>query len=52
MAERLGKASFDSAFCMDRQKGARERGVAIACTTKELYSEKWHYAIINAPRAT
>merc|ERR1712219_48398 len=35
-AERLGKASFAFAFYMDRQKEERERGVTIACTTKEF----------------
>merc|ERR1719440_310898 len=34
---------------MDRQKEERERGVTIACTTKEFYTEKWHYTIIDAP---
>ena len=48
-AERLGKSSFAFAFYMDRQKEERERGVTIACTTKEFYTEKWHYAIVDAP---
>merc|ERR1711941_241404 len=48
-AERLGKGSFAFAFFMDRQKEERERGVTIACTTKEFYTEKWHYTIIDAP---
>merc|ERR1711948_199614 len=39
-AERLGKGSFAFAFYMDRQKEERERGVTIACTTKEFYTEK------------
>merc|ERR1719426_742124 len=34
---------------MDRQKEESERGVTIACTTKEFYTEKWHYTIIDAP---
>merc|ERR1719440_2235408 len=34
---------------MDRQKEERERGVTIACTTKEFFTEKWHYTIIDAP---
>merc|ERR1712195_328515 len=33
----------------DRQKEERERGVTIACTTKEFYTAKWHYTIIDAP---
>merc|ERR1712072_1448023 len=46
---RLGKGSFAFAFYMDRQKEERERGVTIACTTKEFFTEKWHYTIIDAP---
>merc|ERR1711937_71524 len=26
-----------------------ERGVTISCTTKEFFTEKWHYTIIDAP---
>jgi len=48
-AERLGKGSFAFAFYMDRQKEERERGVTISCTTKEFYTNKWHYTIIDAP---
>ena len=33
----------------DRQKEERERGVTIACTTKEFYTEKYHYTIVDAP---
>jgi translation elongation factor EF-1alpha len=32
-----------------RQKEERERGVTIACTTKEFFTPKWHYTIIDAP---
>jgi elongation factor 1-alpha len=48
-AEKLGKGSFAFAFYMDRQKEERERGVTIACTTKEFFTDKWHYTIIDAP---
>jgi len=48
-ADRLGKSSFAFAFYMDRQKEERERGVTISCTTKEFYTDKWHYTIIDAP---
>merc|ERR1712110_174872 len=48
-AERLGKGSFAFAFYMDRQKEERERGVTIACTTKEFFTTKYHYTIIDAP---
>jgi len=48
-AAALGKSSFAFAFYMDRQKEERARGVTIACTTKEFYTDKWHYTIIDAP---
>lgn len=48
-AEALGKGSFAFAFYMDRQKEERERGVTISCTTKEFFTERWHYTIIDAP---
>jgi len=48
-AAALGKSSFAFAFYMDRQKEERERGVTIQCTTKEFYTTKWHYTIIDAP---
>merc|ERR1712159_624343 len=48
-AEALGKASFAFAFYMDRQKEERERGVTIACTTKEFFTNSYHYTIIDAP---
>jgi elongation factor 1-alpha len=48
-ADKLGKGSFAFAFYMDRQKEERERGVTISVTTKEFFTEKWHYTIIDAP---
>merc|ERR1711871_1113034 len=48
-ADTLGKSSFAFAFFMDRQKEERERGVTISCTTKEFFTDKWHYTIIDAP---
>jgi len=48
-ADRLGKSSFAFAFYMDRQKEERERGVTIACTTKEFFTENWHFTVIDAP---
>lgn len=48
-ADRLGKGSFAFAFYMDRQKEERERGVTIACTTKEFFTETKHYTVIDAP---
>merc|ERR1711915_553756 len=48
-AERLGKGSFAFAFYMDTQKDERERGVTIKCTTKEFFTAKYHYSVIDAP---
>ncbi|KAJ9512495.1 hypothetical protein QJQ45_018783 [Haematococcus lacustris] len=48
-ADRLGKSSFAFAFYMDTQKEERARGVTISCTTKEFYTDKYHYTIIDAP---
>jgi len=48
-ADKLGKGSFAFAFYMDRQKEERERGVTIACTTKEFFTASYHYTVIDAP---
>jgi elongation factor 1-alpha len=48
-AQELGKESFMFAFFMDKNKDERERGVTIACTTKEFFTESYHYTIIDAP---
>lgn len=48
-ADALGKGSFAFAFYMDRQKEERERGVTIACTTKEFFTATKHYTVIDAP---
>lgn len=45
----LNKESFAFAFYMDRQKEERERGVTIAVTTKEFYTPKYHYTILDCP---
>merc|ERR1712224_102668 len=48
-AQALGKSSFAFAFFMDRCKEERERGVTISCTTKEFFTDSYHYTIIDAP---
>jgi elongation factor 1-alpha len=48
-AQELGKESFLFAFFMDRSKDERARGVTIACTTKEFFTDSYHYTIIDAP---
>jgi elongation factor 1-alpha len=34
---------------MDKSKDERARGVTIACTTREFFTESYHYTIIDAP---
>jgi len=48
-AAALNKSSFAFAFYMDRCKEERTRGVTIQCTTKEFFTDNWHYTIIDAP---
>ena len=38
----ISLSSVAFAFYMDRQKEERERGVTIACTPKEFYTDTWH----------
>ena len=48
-ADHLGKSSFAFAYYMDKDKAERERGVTINCTTKEFFTESYHYTIVDAP---
>ena len=48
-AKRLGRSSFEYAFFLDKQKEERERGITINCTTKEFFTDNYHYTIIDAP---
>jgi len=48
-AKVLGKDSFAFAFYMDKSKEERARGVTIACTTKEFFTDRYHYTVIDAP---
>jgi len=34
---------------MDKDKAERERGVTINCTTKEFFTDTYHYTIVDAP---
>ena len=49
IAKENGKESFKYAYVMDTQKDERERGVTISCQTKEFFTEKFHYTIVDAP---
>jgi elongation factor 1-alpha len=48
-AVRLGKKGFEFAFYLDNCKDERERGITISCNTKEFYTDRYHYTIIDAP---
>ena len=48
-ANAQNKSSFAFAYYMDRDKAERERGVTINCTTKEFYTDSYHYTIVDAP---
>ena len=48
-ADQLGKSSFAFAYYMDKDKAERERGVTINCTTKEFFTDTYHYTIVDAP---
>mmetsp|Transcript_6382 Transcript_6382/g.13914 ORF Transcript_6382/g.13914 Transcript_6382/m.13914 type:complete len:454 (-) Transcript_6382:122-1483(-) len=48
-AEERGKASFGFAYYLDTCKEERERGVTIQCNTKEFFTDKYHYTIVDAP---
>ena len=48
-ATELGKESFLFAFFMDKLKDERIRGLSITCTTREFFTESYHYSMIDAP---
>lgn len=48
-AEILGKSSFAFAFYLDKTEEERKRGITIQCTTKEFFTENYHYTIVDAP---
>lgn len=48
-AIRLGKATFEFAFVMDRLKEERERGLTIDIAHRDFQTEKYYFTIIDAP---
>ena len=48
-ADAMNKSSFAFAYYMDKDKAERERGVTINCTTKEFYTDSYHFTIVDAP---
>jgi elongation factor 1-alpha len=49
LAAEKGKPSFCFAFLMDTSSVEQDRGITIQCTTKEFFTPKYHYSIIDAP---
>ncbi len=48
-AAKLGKATFEFAFVMDKLKEERERGVTIDVMHKDFQTNKYYFTIIDAP---
>ncbi|MEM2974370.1 MAG: translation elongation factor EF-1 subunit alpha [Candidatus Micrarchaeia archaeon] len=48
-AEKLGKATFEFAFAMDKLKEERERGVTIDISHIEFKTPKYYFTVIDAP---
>jgi len=48
-ADEKGKSSFGLAYYLDTNKEERERGVTIKSNTKDFYTDKYHYTIVDAP---
>lgn len=48
-AQRLGKATFEFAYVMDRMKEERERGVTIDISHQDFETNKYFFTIIDAP---
>ncbi|MFH0986895.1 MAG: translation elongation factor EF-1 subunit alpha [Candidatus Micrarchaeota archaeon] len=48
-AAKVGKATFEFAFAMDRLKEERERGVTIDVMHKDFHTNKYYFTIIDAP---
>jgi elongation factor 1-alpha len=49
IADEKGKSSFGFAYYMDTNKEERERGVTIKSNSKEFFTDKYHYTIVDAP---
>ena len=48
-AAKVGKATFEFAFAMDKLKEERERGVTIDIAHREFNTAKYYFTIIDAP---
>jgi len=48
-ADKVGKATFEFAFAMDKLKEERERGVTIDISHVEFKTPKYYFTVIDAP---
>jgi len=48
-ADEKGKSSFGFAYYLDTNKEERERGLTIKSNTKDFYTEKYHFSVVDAP---
>ena len=48
-AKKKGMSSFGYAYYLDTGKEERDRGITIQSTTKDFYTENYHYTIVDAP---
>lgn len=48
-AQKIGKATFEFAWVMDRLKEERERGLTIDISHQKLETDKYYFTIIDAP---
>jgi elongation factor 1-alpha len=48
-ADQQGKSSFGYAYYLDTNKEERERGLTIKSNTKDFYTAKYHYSVVDAP---
>lgn len=49
LADQNGKGSFVYAYYTDTRKDERERGVTIQGTTREFFTDKYHYSLSDLP---
>ncbi|WP_456475356.1 translation elongation factor EF-1 subunit alpha [Candidatus Pyrohabitans sp.] len=48
-AQKIGKATFEFAWVMDRLKEERERGLTIDISHQKMETDKYYFTIIDAP---
>jgi len=48
-ADEKGKSSFGFAYYLDTNKEERERGLTIKSNTKDFYTDKYHFSVVDAP---